>query len=451
VDFELLHRIIDDKTADLEAEREELAEETEQRRQRVAAVERFVESTELQAGAAEIRRRLLDLEAPQREIEDRIRATEHEAREAVAEHLAIATVRDRSQEELSDARRALGDLQAELSEVRRAGNQIQRDLSAAQEGAAARRVLDALPFVVCPRCEQSLESRKVDGDHCIVCQQPEPEVQDEVQTTRRLDAQLKETESLQGQLEEAVAQARALVDRLGATAAENAAAVATARDGASESFNGRILNLRGELGRLRGESAALAAGLPIEQAVAKERLEIESSKPEIARIEDQAASRRRDLSPRGRARVEELSVLFSEILHAFSLPWLKTAEVGRDTYLPLVNGLGRRAISSGGMKTTTNVAYYLAIFALGLRDSEVLTPSFLMLDSIRKDSGAGDRDLARSDRIYSYLRTLQELRTSTPAARDFQLLVVDNDLPADFERTFNTMRIDPDSPLVRGI
>jgi len=102
------------------------------------------------------------------------------------------------------------------------------------------------------------------------------------------------------------------------------------------------------------------------------------------------------------------------------------------------------------MKTTTNVAYYLAVYVTGLRDREVLTPNFLMLDSIRKASGAGKQDLARSDRIYAYLQTLQELRGgSQPLARDFQLIVVDNDLPTKFEHTFNILRIDPSTPLVQ--
>ncbi len=116
----------------------------------------------------------------------------------------------------------------------------------------------------------------------------------------------------------------------------------------------------------------------------------------------------------------------------------------------MVNGRSLRGLSSGGMKTTTNVACYLAIFVVGLRDQETLTPNFQMLDSIRRDSGSGSEDLARSDRIYSFLQTLQEMRGGARSlARDFQLLVVDNDLPAGFGGAFNVMQIDPSSPLVR--
>ena len=78
------------------------------------------------------------------------------------------------------------------------------------------------------------------------------------------------------------------------------------------------------------------------------------------------------------------------------------AEVDRSTYLPVVNGRTLRQLSSGGMKTTTNVAYYLANVAMAVRDRQILTPSFMMLDSIRKASGAERDDLVRAEHIYSY-------------------------------------------------
>lgn len=193
----------------------------------------------------------------------------------------------------------------------------------------------------------------------------------------------------------------------------------------------------------------LSAGLPLEQALRDERQELIGAGPEIAEL-DEGAKRRRDELAQARSRVEDLSEAFDEILRRFTLPWLQSAEVDPRTYLPVVNGLSLRDLSSGGMKTTTNVAYYLAVFVTALRDQEILLPSFLMLDSIRKASGAGKEDLARSERIYAYLQTLQELRRPPrPLPRDFQLIVVDNDMPQQFESRFNTIRIDIQNPLIR--
>lgn len=450
--FELLHGIIDGRTAELEARREELAEQTVQRQQELESVERFVEAADLPASAAEIAQSIDELASTEREVESQIGTIEADARAAASEQAAERDIRDGVEDELREARQTLADLQGELAEVRRAGNQLQRDLDSAKEGDEARRTLESLPYLVCPRCEQSIESRDPSEGRCVLCQQSEPAAIGEVHPIRQLDAQLEETRSLAAQLEDAVQNAGARVERLRETVSDRRQELATARDSATAPFRDALVDLQERLGRLRGESRALAAGLPIERAVETERTAIASNQPKVDELADQAQRRRDDLSVQGQARVQEVSELFSEILHAFSLPWLKTAEVDPKTYLPLVNGLSLRKLSSGGMKTTTNVAYYLAVFVTGLRDGDTLTPSFLMLDSIRKDSGSGVQDLARSDRIYSYLQALQGLRVgSTALARDFQLLVVDNDLPSDFESAFNTMRIDPSSPLVQGV
>ncbi len=171
--------------------------------------------------------------------------------------------------------------------------------------------------------------------------------------------------------------------------------------------------------------------------------------PVIAELGDEAEDRREELAP-ARRRVEDLSETFDAVLRRFTLPWLESAEVDPKTYLPVVNGRNLRALSSGGMKTTTNVAYYLAVFLTALRDQGVLLPSFLMLDSIRKASGTEKEDLARSERIYAYLQTLQEMRhPPNPLPRDFQLIVVDNDMPAQFKPKFRTIQIDVQNPLIR--
>jgi len=194
----------------------------------------------------------------------------------------------------------------------------------------------------------------------------------------------------------------------------------------------------------------LSVGLPLEQALRDERRGLVDAGPEIAELDDEAKGRRDELAT-ARSRVEDLSEAFDEILRRFTLPWLQSAEVDQQTYLPVVNGRSLRDLSSGGMKTTTNVAYYLAVFVTALRDQEILLPSFLMLDSIRKASGTGKEDLARSERIYAYLQTLQELRRPpNPLPRDFQLIVVDNDMPHQFESHFNTIRIDIQNPLIRS-
>jgi hypothetical protein len=103
------------------------------------------------------------------------------------------------------------------------------------------------------------------------------------------------------------------------------------------------------------------------------------------------------------------------------------------------------------MKATTNVAYHLAILVTARRDREILTPNFLILDGFRKDMGGDEKDLARADRIYEYLRTLQDARKIPGAlGADFQLIVVDNDLPHRFRQAFTPSTLTPDRPLIRS-
>jgi hypothetical protein len=210
----------------------------------------------------------------------------------------------------------------------------------------------------------------------------------------------------------------------------------------------RAAQLQERLGALRGERLMLSEAERVDQVVREEARELQGTSPALEALKERASAKRATLAT-ARERVDELSATFAEILKRFTLPWLETAEVDRDTYLPRVNGRSLRDLSSGGMKATANVAYYMAILVTALRDREVLTPRFLMLDSIRKDYGGGEKDLARAERIYDYLRTLQDMQHTPGAlAADFQLIVVDNDLPKPFETAFNTIPIDPDRPLI---
>jgi hypothetical protein len=448
--FELLFGLIDSTVAELEATREELAEEKEQREGRLVSVEQFVEVKQLPATSAEISRRLKEVDAEMEAIADELGATEAELERAIADTADGQDEVTSSEERLRSALAERRRIEVELTEVTRAANQLNRDLAAAREGEVAGAVLDPISYDVCPRCEQHLVGRAADPGHCPVCLQADPEVESRLMAdTVLIGGQLEETRALVGQLSGARADAQRDVAQFEEDLATARLAFAEARDGTSSPFRRRIGELQDRVGVLRGEHRTLAAGLPFEQALQDERREVADAGPQISKLDDDAKSRRAGLSL-AHERVEELSEAFDEILRLFTLPWLETAEVDPKSYLPVVNGQGLRELSSGGMKTTTNVAYYLAMLVTALRDQGVLVPGFLMLDSIRKASGAGKEDLARSDRIYGYLQTLQEMRKPPrPLPRDFQLIVVDNDMPRQFETRFNTIRIDVQNPLIR--
>lgn len=448
--FELLFGLIDSTVAELEATREKLAKDKEQRGKRLISVEQFAEAKRLPVTDADVSHRLEAVSAEMETVVDELGATEVELNRTIAETAdgqdEVAVSEERLRSALAEQRR----IEVELTEVTRAANQLERDLATAQKGEIAGEVLDPIGYEICPRCEQELLGRQAEPGHCSVCLQAEPEVQSSLDVdTATIGGQLKETRALVEQLVGARRDAERDVTQSKDSLGSARRAFAEARDRVSDPFRLRIGELQDRLGVLRGERRTLAAGVPLDLALQDERQELLDAGPRISEMGDNAERRRRELSPAYK-RVEELSEAFDEILRLFTLPWLETAEVDPKSYLPVVNGRSLRELSSGGMKTTTNVAYYLAVLVSALRDQGVLVPGFLMLDSIRKASGAGKEDLARSDRIYGYLQTLQEMRKPPmPLPRDFQLIVVDNDMPKQFEARFNTIRIDLQNPLIR--
>jgi hypothetical protein len=448
--FELLHRIIDAGVADLEVRRMVLQESRTTRATRVDAVEAFARDKELPVDSEAISARLQQITAEETLLLKELSGARAEAEQAVAVASEQEDATAGVERQLAIARDELGRTADEFTGVQRAGNQLDRDLVAMREGDAARSILEPLPYVVCPRCEQALGNREPASAQCVVCLQPDPPRDEHGEAAlQQMRAQLKETRALEAHLATARDAGTIEVARLSDARRRLRQEIRRLVAAAVAPHVSRATQVQELLGALRGERAALAEARSVALAVQAERVELSALTPTLAELEYREVERREALEP-ARERVEELSKEFDIILRRFTLPWLKTAEVDRETYLPRVNGRSLRELSSGGMKATTNVAYYLAILVIAQRDRDVLTPSFLMLDSIRKDYGAGEKDLARAERIYSYLRGLQDARRQPGAlAADFQLIVVDNDLPREFERAFNTIPIDPDRPLIR--
>jgi hypothetical protein len=448
--FELLHGIVDRDLAAMEVASVRTQEELNARRERVDVVERFVDEKGLAMTSDLIRARLAEIGTEERRLEAELAVARDSAERGVAATANAGEEIAKLEQQTAAARAEYEQAVSELAGVQRAANQLERDLLTLTQGDRVRAELEPLSYEVCPRCEQSLERRPLSAAQCVVCLQPEPaSVAEPRDVMASVEAQLAETRGLLSSLADARDSAAAVVGDLSASLSarrEEARRLAVA---AAAPHLEQAAHLQERLGALRGERTALVEAQPLTRAVAVEHEEIQAARPRVAALEDKAAERRQLLAP-ARERVEELSEAFDEILRRFTLPWLETAEVDRTTYLPRVNGRSLRDLSSAGMKATTNVAYYLAVLVTALRDREVLTPSFLMLDGFRKDYGADAKDLARAERIYDYLRTLQVSRSNPGAlAADFQLIVVDNDLPPDFRRAFNTIHIDPDEPLIR--
>lgn len=117
------------------------------------------------------------------------------------------------------------------------------------------------------------------------------------------------------------------------------------------------------------------------------------------------------------------------------------------TFLPMIRGREYEKITSGGVRTVSSVGYFLSLLTYAV-NYPVNYPSFLMIDTITKYVGKiKERDLATTDRIedekegmtdsekyeniYKYLLSLNKNKES------FQLIIVDNDIPASLYTELN--------------
>lgn len=180
-------------------------------------------------------------------------------------------------------------------------------------------------------------------------------------------------------------------------------------------------------------------------SLAEEAKELEKTAKDMARSESEL---KLELS-RNSVRLDELSNLFSDILSGLNDPWFREGRIDPNDYLPVVNGESFDMLAvGGGRKTIVNFAYHLAnlYMSISLR-SEMTLPTLQIIDSPRKNVGSDVLDGSVVSAIYKRLRTLQD------ASRDgFQVIFVDNDMPADARRWVTThIALDYDDPLVPGV
>ncbi|MDI0273534.1 AAA family ATPase [Bacillus safensis] len=99
--------------------------------------------------------------------------------------------------------------------------------------------------------------------------------------------------------------------------------------------------------------------------------------------------------------IQNLSILFNDILKEFNFPKLSEAYIKDSNYLPYVRGVKYDELGSGGAITMTTMAYFLSI-ALLKTDSKN-HPGFLIIDSPRKNLGsdAKNNDEFKDEEIFN--------------------------------------------------
>ena len=368
---------------------------------------------------------------------------------------ADSALRDELQNAIRTARRAQDEVSAaaDLVEARRAVvAQVHLDLSRLARSATAIDQLSPFEFVVCPRCMQTLAARVVEEGHCLVCLQSDPVEADidpaAIEETRTaLQLQLEDAQRIQQADEAHLQNVQERSQQLSSPSA--ACAGSSTPRPAMRSPRASTRSPRPAPASPLSKQASMpspSCGNPGPGYAPSTRTSARS-RPSADR--STKTSRRSPSNSRpARCCSVDLSTEFGRLLTGWNLPWIETAVIDRDTYLPVVNGQPFESLqaSGGGLATSVNLAYSLALLTSGLNHADVLAPSLLVIDSPRKAFGNNASDRQRAADIYSRFRTLADAY-----GERLQLIIADNDPPPINSDSFGRIDFDYEHPMVPGV
>jgi hypothetical protein len=446
--FELIYGLIDRQTAELQVDLGILATDIGQAQASVREIDSFVETVDLPSREA-LEQRIRGARGAEEALERdlarlriEMRAADAGANPALREAEELA---DRLTAAVTRRERAI----AQVENLQRLRAQVALDEQKTVKAMFAGAQLAAIEFRTCPRCLQELSDTHDQPGCCGLCGQPEQvtsasiTLEDELE---RLRGQLVETEMLLADAGSQADEANAEVRNLEARSAEARRGADEQARGAVTPFVDRVAQLSEKLGEMRSIRRADNESLAVRGEVEKRHTRIADLRKRQAIIAEKL-TRAQAEREQTMTRVEELSEAFDEILRQFQLPWYEPSEIDRTTYLPMVGGKRLEALSSGGMKTLVNDAYFLAGFSYALRTPrDTLLPPLILIDTPRKNFGSNAEDKQTSERVYRWMRRLQD--SYKPAG--FQMIVADNDIPAEAEQ-FNVIPFSYDKPLIDDV
>jgi hypothetical protein len=299
---------------------------------------------------------------------------------------------------------------------------------------------------------QSLAARPVEEGHCLVCLQPDPAEADIdpaaiEETPTALQLQLEDAQRIQNADEEHLQTVQDRTQQLSfAVSSLRRELDAQTRDAVAPRFDA--------IAEASSRVAALKASIDAITHLRESWTRVRAIDADIRSIKAERRQVNKDIKEKserlkaGQSLLGDLSTDFGRLLTGWNLPWVETAVIDRDTYLPVVNGQPFESLqaSGGGLATSVNLAYSLTLLAFGLDHSDVLVPSLLVIDSPRKAFGNNTSDRQRAAEIYSRFRTLADAY-----GERLQLIIADNDLPPITSDSFGKVEFDYENPMVPGV
>ncbi|MBQ0925781.1 hypothetical protein [Saccharopolyspora endophytica] len=305
-------------------------------------------------------------------------------------------------------------------------------------------------FMVCPRCMQDVHHRDVPTDHCRLCLQPDPVPADRTSAAeesyeqRQLNDQLAELEEqLTGSAEQLVEAQRAaehrhaLVDQLSAKLDERT------RDRITPQLQA-YSDASQKLAEARSQQEALDRVLFQWDRADDLKLAADQLRNEVQRLRTALELAERQLAERKTEILDELDAEFAETMAAIGVPSVERATINRTSYLPMLNDeIYTKFSPAGGVRTATQLAYWLTLMSVALRRRDTAYPAFLLIDSPRTSLNNSD-DLAAA--LY------RRIVTQVDAAQDrLQVIIGDNELPSDYRREYDQLDFTYENPTISTV
>lgn len=291
-------------------------------------------------------------------------------------------------------------------------------------------------FVVCPRCGHDVDGRRAHTPICYLCQQPEPETVPNrealIREQDRVTFQISETKQLIADRQESLA----LVRQQTQEAISELTTLSARLDDATADF---VSSHASKLKALASDVATVEANISwlqrtmklfAHQANHQERLDILRDRKAEVDAEIEAHTGAVTQAEENITALEQRILEYLERLHVPTLGNLLTVHINRSNYLPEVSTRTFDELSSQGLKTLVNVAHSLAHHTVAI-DRGLELPGLLVLDGVSANSGREGLD---GERVLDMYRLLAEV--SEIYGEQLQLVVVDNELPAEITDTF---------------
>ncbi|MFT0761782.1 hypothetical protein VRY54_01775 [Actinomyces sp. F1_1611] len=348
---------------------------------------------------------------------------------------------------LAYSQSSLALLQQQRVDFTRERGSLKQDIERISRMQSAGERIAQIEFTVCPRCMQSLKARTVPEHACRLCLLEDPVPAATSPTAASYgQAQLQEqAEELGAQIQEtdvAIDATKAAIESRSKLVAELSRSIDTRT---RERITPRL--------QVYADAAAQVAEATVRQEEVEKTLQqwdraedlkgaAEALKSSLETLKSDLIEAEKLLETRRNEIFDELDEEFSALVSAVRIPGVSIATISRDTYLPVLNGKAFEKFSpvGGGVRTATQVAYWIALMNVALRRRDTHYPAFLLMDSPRTSLNDSD-DL--SAELYRKLVTMADA-----AEERVQVIIGDNELPVSYHRQYQQISFDYDHPTI---